>query len=599
MIDLISELSRIYPRSTTSSGGTIPCCVIQRKCLDDRGQVKPKIPKILPYGSFDKVVKAHQEWLRNTIHTFVAASKKKIIIKTRIINETKCDRYDASDVVIDNDDDIVIAYISGNSPDMLLSIIACTSSTLKPALPALLNIRWTPSEMIRSLESTKVRENDVAKTKRRHRYTIVLHDGTTLLENAANQVSNGLRQLEQDHMTCCLTIPSISHAYFVEQPLNQFIMQPKNDINSDDISLQQRMRIYEEKADKNDAIILFTSGTTGGSKGVRLSHRALLVQALAKNFEPCRYSTASSMLATTVPLFHVGGLSSFIAVLLAKGKLIFPVRDGDYSSNINTRPMFTKTNGKSSGFQVQDIPRSLRDIFLQANTLVVVPAMLVSFFSYLLVGSNNFHQQPSRYQFPKVRLILIGGQSISQMILQQARHIFPNARIVQTYACTEAASSLTFLSLTHNMSNKIAIKNENKYNKSFMKASVLIAGDCVGIAPNHVELRLYPGNITTSCQNTIVTIEGTKKLLPIVKPYELGLIATKGPHVMNGYWQRGAMENHLDCNKNTNQWFISNDLGFWDDQGLLYFGGRAKDVIRTGGETVLSQEVERVLQMVW
>merc|ERR1719157_478688 len=108
-------------------------------------------------------------------------------------------------------------------------------------------------------------------------------------------------------MTCCLTIPSISHAYFVEQPLNQFIMQPKNDINSDDISLQQRMRIYEEKADKNDAIILFTSGTTGGSKGVRLSHRALLVQALAKLDKPCEFSEATAMLSTTVPLFHVGG----------------------------------------------------------------------------------------------------------------------------------------------------------------------------------------------------------------------------------------------------------------------------------------------------
>jgi fatty-acyl-CoA synthase len=40
---------------------------------------------------------------------------------------------------------------------------------------------------------------------------------------------------------------------------------------------------------------------------------------------------------------------------------------------------------------------------------------------------------------------------------------------------------------------------------------------------------------------------------------------------------------------------FTNDLGYWDDQGRLYFCGRVNDVIRTGGETVLATEVERVL----
>jgi acyl-CoA synthetase (AMP-forming)/AMP-acid ligase II len=44
------------------------------------------------------------------------------------------------------------------------------------------------------------------------------------------------------------------------------------------------------------------------------------------------------------------------------------------------------------------------------------------------------------------------------------------------------------------------------------------------------------------------------------------------------------------------QWFIGGDLGFWDEQGRLHFGGRIKDIIRSGGETVMAQEVERVVQ---
>ena len=45
-----------------------------------------------------------------------------------------------------------------------------------------------------------------------------------------------------------------------------------------------------------------------------------------------------------------------------------------------------------------------------------------------------------------------------------------------------------------------------------------------------------------------------------------------------------------------NDWFTTTDLACWDDQGRLYFCGRANDVIRTGGETVLATEVETVLR---
>jgi len=36
-------------------------------------------------------------------------------------------------------------------------------------------------------------------------------------------------------------------------------------------------------------------------------------------------------------------------------------------------------------------------------------------------------------------------------------------------------------------------------------------------------------------------------------------------------------------------------LGFYDKFGRLYFCGRLKDVIRSGGESILANEVERVL----
>lgn len=96
----------------------------------------------------------------------------------------------------------------------------------------------------------------------------------------------------------------------------------------------------------------------------------------------------------------------------------------------------------------------------------------------------------------------------------------------------------------------------------------------------------------------------------IYQPLQVGVIATRGPHVMNGYWDNN-FDNINDCNDNNtcgDGWFITNDLGFWgssdkknDDnknsnaQLDLYFCGRTTDTIRTGGETVLALEVERIL----
>mmetsp|Transcript_1278 Transcript_1278/g.1531 ORF Transcript_1278/g.1531 Transcript_1278/m.1531 type:complete len:187 (-) Transcript_1278:41-601(-) len=48
-------------------------------------------------------------------------------------------------------------------------------------------------------------------------------------------------------------------------------------------------------------------------------------------------------------------------------------------------------------------------------------------------------------------------------------------------------------------------------------------------------------------------------------------------------------------NSNDDNWFVTNDLGFFDKHGQLYFTGRVRDVIRTGGETVVATEVEQVL----
>ena len=78
---------------------------------------------------------------------------------------------------------------------------------------------------------------------------------------------------------------------------------------------------------------------------------------------------------------------------------------------------------------------------------------------------------------------------------------------------------------------------------------------------------------------------------------------------MSGYWNRSSShESFLRPSCKTNDgnssdddgggggWMLTNDLGYIHPRnGKLYFRGRADDVIRTGGESVLASDVERVI----
>jgi malonyl-CoA/methylmalonyl-CoA synthetase len=65
------------------------------------------------------------------------------------------------------------------------------------------------------------------------------------------------------------------------------------------------------------AAIVYTSGTTGASKGAVLSHRVFVVNAV--NLLACWQITAADRLLLTLPLFHVHGLGNGLHCWLASG----------------------------------------------------------------------------------------------------------------------------------------------------------------------------------------------------------------------------------------------------------------------------------------
>jgi acyl-CoA synthetase (AMP-forming)/AMP-acid ligase II len=85
---------------------------------------------------------------------------------------------------------------------------------------------------------------------------------------------------------------------------------------------------------------------------------------------------------------------------------------------------------------------------------------------------------------------------------------------------------------------------------------------------------------------SIMTPEGT-----IAPRGEPGEIVYRGPHVTSGYWNRP------DANEEAfaHGWFHSGDIGWMDDEGVVWFVDRLKDIIKSGGENVSSVKVERVV----
>ena len=99
----------------------------------------------------------------------------------------------------------------------------------------------------------------------------------------------------------------------------------------------------------------------------------------------------------------------------------------------------------------------------------------------------------------------------------------------------------------------------------------------------------HSGAVGTPVVNVQVAIMDERgRLLP---HGQQGEIVYRGPHTMTGY---------LDDPEATGRafehgWFHSGDVGHFDDDGILWFDDRRKDVIKSGGENVASIEVEKAI----
>jgi 4-coumarate--CoA ligase len=98
---------------------------------------------------------------------------------------------------------------------------------------------------------------------------------------------------------------------------------------------------------QDTAAIMYSSGTTGMSKGVVLTHRNLIAMAeLFVRFEASQYeySSLDNVFLAVLPMFHIYGLSLFVVGLLYLGSSIVVMRKFDRNAMIKALDRYKVTH---------------------------------------------------------------------------------------------------------------------------------------------------------------------------------------------------------------------------------------------------------------
>ena len=282
--------------------------------------------------------------------------------------------------------------------------------------------------------------------------------------------------------------------------------------------------------------ILFTSGTTGRSKGAVLTHRnivtglmcvqlsgAMVVRNIAAQYgitpEQVMAGRPQPTSLLVFPLFHISGLGAgLLSQLLIGGKIVIMRR--------------------------WDVAEGLRLIEAEKVTMLsAVPTMLWDLLNKAALGEHDISSLSN---------VASGGQGLPLNLLNAVLESMPRAFVGTGFGLTETAGAIAMAT------GPDFLRQPGSSGRVLALADVRVHGDDGAI--------LAPGSI--------------------------GEISVRGPMVMAGYWNRPKeTADVLDADG----WFRTGDIGYVDAEGYIFIVDRKKDMVISGGENIYCAEVERVI----
>ena len=301
----------------------------------------------------------------------------------------------------------------------------------------------------------------------------------------------------------------------------------------------------ERKPDET-ALIIYTSGTTGNPKGVMISFSNLIFQ--VRSFEEIMQLSSNDMFLSILPLNHLLELTAgFMGVLHAGGRICYcqslhpqeiarTMKEKKVTFMI-TVPLFLKLLKGSVEKQIKKSGEAKQKLFKAMFYL----AKAIPSHSFRKILFSEIHQQFGG----RLRGFLSGGAPLDLEVAQFFDTI--GIPVYQGYGLSETSPVISGNTPTHNRLGS------------------------VGQPLKGVEVR--------------IATEGPSG--------SEGEILTRGPHIMQGYYQREDLTKEVIDSQG---WFHTGDLGKLDQEGYLHITGRIKNlIVLGGGKKIHPEEVEAVL----
>ncbi len=326
------------------------------------------------------------------------------------------------------------------------------------------------------------------------------------------------------------------------------VMDPHPELpNIPQLSTQNLEPVPRHPFDLEDlALILYTSGTTGSSKGVMLTHKNIMSNVDAV-YQCIEYGVGDTFFSV-LPIHHVfEGTAGFLTPLYNGATIV-------YARSLRPREIREDMLASQPTVMLV-VPLLLEKILLGIYREVRHAPVVKKGLFHLLKGTSKaltpilgrkaaqalFKKVRAQAGFGNIRYVISGGAALPQWVAKGMEELgFP---VLQGYGLSETAPVLTV-----NPPDKP--KNAS-----------------VGLPIPHVEIKIVdPG------------------------PDGIGEIAAKGPNVMKGYYKNPEATKEVFTEDG---WFLTGDLGYIDDEGYLYITGRKKSVIVTrGGKNIYPEEIE-------
>ncbi|XP_024990100.1 4-coumarate--CoA ligase-like 9 [Cynara cardunculus var. scolymus] len=166
-----------------------------------------------------------------------------------------------------------------------------------------------------------------------------------------------------------------------------------------------------EVSQSDTAAILYSSGTTGKIKGVKLTHRNL-ISMIAGAIDGRRARLSPAVYLSTVPLFHIYGFGLLLR-LVAFGESMVSMRRFDLRLMLRSIEEFSVTN------------------------LAVAPPVVVA----LVDGKNG--DLVDGINWKSIESVLCGGAPLTVPVIDRFKKRFPNVSLLQAYGMTETTGGVS------------------------------------------------------------------------------------------------------------------------------------------------------------